>query len=257
MAAPVLSAEVLVVMVVSAFVLPLVFLWWIRNTQRYRREPMGMVLWTFFAGAIVSVLVAIVLSLVVLNAALQVVPLYLYLANRFKDPATVLGVLVVAPFVEEASKGLAVLRSRRTVHAPTDGLVYGAAAGLGFSATENLFYGLAGLLNPGLGVTGSLVLIAVRSFSSSLLHASSTATTGYGLAKSWLKPSRWTFLPFYLIAVAMHASFNFLSSYGQLYSVELGPVGDYIGFAAAVLFAVVAITIVRFKLAQRRPAVAR
>ena len=257
MATLALSPTFLVVMVVSAFSLPLLFVWWVRNTPRYRREPMKVVLKVFGWGAFVSVVIALILELIFTAAAMEIGPLNAYLASHFAmDPTTVFGFLVAAPFVEEASKGLGVRSVRPNMHAVRDGLVYGAAAGFGFSAMENLLYGLSAwvlLSEQGLDPTASLLVIALRSFSSSLFHASASAALGYGLAKTWLSGRVYAYVPFYLLAVVMHAAFNFTSNLNGLYPGALGGLVDYVGFIAAVAFAVVAITIVRFKLAARRP----
>lgn len=255
-----ISPTFLVVMVVSAFALPLLFVWWIRNTPRYGREPMRAVLHVFGWGALVSAVIALILESIFLAAAMEIGPLYSYLSSRFSDPTTVFSILVLAPFIEEASKALGVRSARLQVHTPADGLVYGATAGLGFSAMENLLYGLTAwvtLSQQGLDPSASLVVIAVRSFSSSLLHASATATVGYGMAKGWLTHRRYAYAPFYLLAVVVHALFNFLTGLGQLYPGEFGGLVDYVGFFAAVAFAVIAITVVRYKLVTRRPVVAR
>ena len=251
---------VLVLLVLSAFALPLVFVGWIRNTERYGREPLRAVLRVFGWGAFVSAVIAIILEFVFLAAAMQIGPLYTYLASRFSDPTTVFAILVVAPFVEEATKGLGVLSARRRIRTTSDGLVYGATAGFGFSAMETLFYGGGGmivLINEGLDPTGSILVIVVRSFSSSLLHASATATTGFGLAKGWLWGRRYAYVPFYFLAVGLHATFNFLQGLPQLYPGFAGGLTDYVGFFAAVVFAVTALTLVRFKLLSRRPSAAR
>src|SRR5437899_398549 len=164
---------------------------------------------------------------------------------------------IVAPVVEEAAKGVGARAGRRQTQSRTDGLVYGAAAGLGFSATENLIYGLAALLVPGVGASGSLIVVAVRSFSSTFLHASSTAVLGYGLAKSWLTGNTWALFPFYVVAVAMHATFNLFSTLALTYGDANDTVGETLAFLGAVTFAIVAISIVRFKLASGRPAPSR
>jgi protease PrsW len=262
MADPFLSPDFLAVMVVSAFALPLIFVWWIRNTPRYGREPMSTVLRVFGWGAIVSLIIAGVLEFAFIGLAMQIPPLYSYLASRFTniDPATVFGFLVAAPLIEEASKALGVRSIRRKIANQADGLVYGATAGLGFSAMENLLYGLSAYLvltQQGLNPSGSLLLIALRSLSSSLLHASATATTGFGLAKSWLLNRRFGWLPFFLAAVSMHATFNFLTALGSLYPGQLGGLLDYVGFLAAVVFAITAITLIRLKLSARRAVAAR
>ncbi len=251
------SPYFLVVLIISAFAPPLVFLVWIRNSPRYGREPWSTVLKTFSWGAVFSVIIALVLSLLLIVTLGQIQPLNDFLARRFADPATVIGALIVAPIVEEAAKGVGATAGRRQIQSKSDGLVYGAAAGLGFSATENLFYGLAALFVLGLGPSGSLIFVAVRSFSSSFLHASSTAVMGYGIAKSWLTRRAWSFLPFYIIAVAMHATFNFFASLGQTYADRNDTAGEALAFLAAVSFAIVAISIVRLKLASGRPAASR
>jgi protease PrsW len=248
------SPYFLLVLVVSAFFLPLVFMAWIRNTARHGREPWRFVIKAFVWGAVFSVIVAIIFSLVLLATLGQIGPLNEFLARRFNDPDVVLyilGAVIVAPVVEEAAKGLGVRAGRPEIQGLRDGLVYGAAAGLGFSATENLFYGIERLLAPDGGVAASLILIAVRSFSSSFLHASASAVVGYGLAKSWLTRQAWAVLPFYLVAVVMHAIFNLLTVLGLVYSTTYGDIALFVSFVGALVFAVVAITIVRIKLAAR------
>ncbi len=256
-----ISPTFFIVMAVSAFSLPLLFVWWVRNTRRYRREPMRVVLKVFGWGAFVSVVIALIFELVLTAAAMEIGPLYSYLASHFPmDPTVVFGFLVAAPFVEEASKGLGVRTARPNIRAGSDGLVYGAAVGFGFSAMENLLYGLstwALLTQQGVDPSASLLVIVVRSFSSSLFHASASAAVGYGLAKTWLSGRRYAYLPFYFLAVLMHATFNFTSNLSSLYPGSLGGLVDYVAFFAAVIFAVIAITIVRFKLASRRPTAVR
>jgi len=248
------SPYFLIVLLASAFTMPLVFMVWIRNSARHSREPWRFVLKSFVWGAVFSVIVAIIFSLVLVATLGQVGPLNEFLVRRFHDPdivVLVLGAVIVAPIVEEAAKGLGVRAGRPEIQRLIDGLVYGAAAGLGFSATENLFYGLNQLLSPEGGATASLAVIAIRSFSSSFLHASASAVLGYGLAKSWLTRRTWAFLGFYLIAVTMHASFNLLTVIGQLYAIEYGAIAEVVSFVAAVIFAIVAITVIRSKLASR------
>ncbi len=256
-----LAPTFFIVMAVSAFAIPLAFVWWVRNTPRFGREPMRVVLHVFGWGAFVSVVIALILELLFTAAAMEVTPLYNYFLTHFAlDPSDVFGFLVAAPFIEEAARGLAVRTSRRSVHAVTDGLVYGAAAGFGFSAMENLLYGLSYWVyatQNGIDPNGSLFLIILRSFSSSLFHASASAAVGYGITKAWLSGRQYAYVPFYLLAVVMHAAFNYTVNLNVLYPGAFGGLVDYVGFFAAIVFAITAITIVRFKLAVRRPAPAR
>src|SRR5437899_4174972 len=247
----------LLVLVVSAFSLPLVFLVWIRNTARYGREPWSTVLKTFAWGAVFSVIIALVFSLVLVLRLRQIQSLHDFFARRFADPGPAIGVLIVAPVVEEAAKGVGARAGRPQTQSKTDGLVYGAAAGLGFSATENLVYALAALLVPGVGPSGSLIVVAVRSFSSTFLHASSTAVMGYGLAKSWLSGRPWAVFPFYIVAVAMHATFNLFSTLADGAAQQNDTAGAAVAFLAAVSLAIIAISVVRLKLVTRRSSASR
>jgi RsiW-degrading membrane proteinase PrsW (M82 family) len=119
-----------------------------------------------------------------------------------------------------------------------DGLIYGAVAGLGFSATENLFYGYT-FLSEGLFVF--LVLIIIRSFGGCLLHASATALTGYGYGKTVInRKSIIRVLPFFILAVLMHAFYNFLVSFDFI--------GLISGLFMALIFVAISIRLVRNKI---------
>src|SRR5213594_2787489 len=251
------SPYFLLILFIAAFALPLVYLVWIRNSPRYGREPWPTVLKTFAWGAVFSVIIAIILSVVFILILGQIQSLNDFFARRFQDPTTALGALLVAPIVEEAAKGVGATEGRLQTQSKTDGLVYGAAAGLGFSATENLVYALAALLVPGIGPSGSLVVVAVRSFSSTFLHASSTVVMGYGLAKSWLSGRPRAVFPFYIVAVAMHATFNLFSTLADDAAQQNNPAGAAVAFLAAVSLAIIAIWIVRLRLITRRSSAPR
>ncbi len=91
------------------------------------------------------------------------------------DPTSTM--VLAAPVVEEIAKAVGVLliawRSGEFDN-PTDGLVYGAAVGLGFAATENAAYCLAGAG----GTTGILPLVMRRIVASAGLHALASSVFG-------------------------------------------------------------------------------
>ncbi len=252
------SPYFLLILFIAAFALPLVYLVIIRNSPRYGREPWRTVLKTFAWGAVFSVIIAIILSVLFIVVLGQIQPLNDFFARRFQeDPTTLIGALLVAPIVEEAAKGVGATAGRRQTQSKTDGLVYGAAAGLGFSATENLVYALAALLVPGVGPLSPLVVVAVRSLSSTFLHASSTAVVGYGLAKSWLLRRPWAVFPFYIVAVSMHATFNLFSTLADDAAQQNDTARAAAAFLAAVSLAIIAILVVRMKLVTRRSSASR
>ena len=185
-----LASTILLVTVVAA-------VWWF---DRYDREPLHLVVGVFCWGA----LAAPVLSVVGSSA----------LAAGLGFDSTVMAVWI-GPLVEEFAKAfgviLVVLLSREFDN-PTDGLVYGTAAGLGFAATENLVYTLAGAGHSALG--GTLLLVLIRTALAAGIHAVSSATFGGFLGFAYLsrkRGERVIWLTIGLIgAVAIHAGWNFM-----------------------------------------------
>jgi RsiW-degrading membrane proteinase PrsW (M82 family) len=121
----------------------------------------------------------------------------------------------IAPVVEEFTKSWAVLAMRPRLNEIEDGLVYGAAAGLGFAAVENVLYNGSAFVE---GTEVFLVIAVSRALTSTLLHASATAITGYGIALSKFHrmaghPESWAV--YYGGAVVLHASFNLFAIMGN------------------------------------------
>jgi|SRR6266566_2151092 len=87
------SPSFVLVLIISAFVPPLVFMAWIRNTARYGKEPWWNVLKAFVWGAVLSVLVAIVASVVLLVALGRIESVNDFFARRFTDPTIAIGAL--------------------------------------------------------------------------------------------------------------------------------------------------------------------
>lgn len=250
-----LSIPAILVLVFFAFLPPLIFVAWFRNSERHEREPWRQVFRAFLWGAFIGVIVAIILSLLLATVLLEAGTFLLRhvhvgLVDALEAQLN-LGILVllivVAPVTEEFAKGLGVFRVAESINEVEDGIVYGASAGLGFAATENLAFGAVAFAAGGLGA--SLVLIGVRSFSSALLHASATGTFGYGVAVSRLVPGK-TLLPFYLLAVLMHGTFNFFAGLGELFVQDIGEVAAVFGIVVAAAMALIAISLARSRVAQ-------
>lgn len=189
-------------LVAGTFVGPLAFAAWLRNQERYEPEPWSSVLKAFAWGATGAVLLALLLELVLApGQALEPIGVSSAIATA----------VLVAPVVEEATKALG-LRWVDDAHVELeDGLVYGAAAGLGFSATENLVYGVSALAEGGIG--NLVATVAVRTATSSLLHATASAVVGYALWRRRAgRGGSGAVLAAYGVAVLLHAGFNLAAS---------------------------------------------
>ncbi len=230
-----------------ALIPAVLYLLWIRGTERYRTASWGTVLTAFVYGAIVATLVAAAIEgtlLYVGTSASQALPApeFTFL-NGNSTAGQFFLILVIAPFVEEGLKGIGVVLLRARMTTLADGPVFGASVGLGFGFFETLLYGIVGFAVGGL--PGAIVLVLVRSVSSVLLHASSTAMFGYGYAKSRIEGEPGATGRYYLLAVGMHASFNVLASLGALLvafgiSNSIGDVASGLALLAAVAFGVFA-----------------
>ncbi len=225
-----------IILFITAFLPPIIFAIWIRNTEKYNRERWKSIILCFIWGATIAVIAAIILEYILHYSIIpsiknqQIIPL--------------ISVVAIAPFAEELTKPLAL--SLKTVKKELDeiedGLIYGAVAGLGFSATENLLYGLSyGLDFLSESLFLFLLFMAIRSFGGCLLHASATAWTGYGYGKKILKNTTILFvLPYFVLAIFIHAFYNFILSYNLL--------GASMGLFIALIFTAISIKLVRAKI---------
>ncbi len=198
-----IDARTLAILAAMSLLPGLIFLIWVRRQERRDREPFAAVLRAFLYGGTFGVVVAILLH--------AVFDLGISRPNgNFGLSAAFIGAVVAAPLVEELAKGFGLGGIRRYVGELEDGIVYGAAIGLGFGATENLVYGITAFFNG--GQTVAVATIFVRVFSSLLLHAGASALLGFGYSRLLLGGNVLVhLLPYYLLAVLLHAVYNFTS----------------------------------------------
>jgi RsiW-degrading membrane proteinase PrsW (M82 family) len=239
-------------LVLVALIPALVYLAWVRRSERFQRESWGPLLGAFFYGALFATFVAGILEVILVSvgtATSQSVPgpEFVFLNGNSTWGALFL-VLIIAPFVEEALKGSGVYVYRDRFRSIADGPVFGASVGLGFGFFETFLYGIGAWATGGL--VAGLALIFVRSVSSVVLHGSSTGMFGYGYARSRFgQPGPGTG-SYYLLAVGMHAGFNLLASLAILLPL-LGVSGvaattaSLLALIVAIFFAFAAIEHVR------------
>jgi len=176
----------------------LIYLVVIWRFDRYEREPWWLVLLTFLYGAIGAIVLGIMLSMGVMMAA----------GNEDFS----FGASVVAPLCEEPSKALIVYLLLLTRHFDntTDGLIYGAASGLGFAMTENFLYFVQSDADG--GIEQWQLVVILRSLFSALMHCAATATFGAILGRFRYRGGlqQWLLAPLLGLglAMALHAAFN-------------------------------------------------
>ena len=222
----------LIILLAAAFLPPILYAIWIRNTERYHRERWKPIALCFLWGATFAVIAAIILELFL--------GISITLTLQEGSFVQIIAILFLAPVAEELVKPLALTLPsvHRELTEYEDGLIYGAVAGLGFSATENLLYGW-GFWSE--GFVFFIIFMIIRSIGGCLLHASATALTGYGYGKTVLShKSVLRLIPYFIVAVLAHAFYNFLVSWSQI--------GAIAGLLAALLFAVLLIKYVRGKI---------
>jgi RsiW-degrading membrane proteinase PrsW (M82 family) len=213
----------------------------VRFLDLYEREPIAICALMFLWGAIVA---AILASLG--NTALE--------GQLPRDIDAVLGPAISAPLVEELAKGLALViaffasrwAGRRfgvfEFDGVTDGIVYGAAIGIGFAFTEDLYYFFREARVSGVGDALSVFVDRRDFFGPAMLrHAIWTATFGAGLgaatwSRSWLGRICWPLLGLFA-AMLMHAINNGLQpillslKYGFQTTYEYLAIGVPVGLA--------------------------
>ncbi len=213
----------------AAFIPPLLYLAFARRTGGRASTRWWKLGLAFGFGAVAAVLLAWFGSALA-NAALLV---------SFPGAVTAFtSTIAVAPFVEEAAKAAGLLAARRRIRSARDGILVAIAVGLGFAATENLLYGLLAYVDA--DTTTWVLLAAGRAASSTLLHPAAAALVGraYGRAR---EAGRQAFRPIasaYLLAVALHAGYNYLVAYTPMVVIEGYPVP--VGYPVAVILALTA-----------------
>jgi RsiW-degrading membrane proteinase PrsW (M82 family) len=190
---------------------PAIFwLWYFYSRDKYEPEPLSWIVLIYFFGIVITIPVAITQGIIGLIL-----------------PEILIAVLV-APVFEETAKYLVVRRTvyeTREFNEPVDGIVYAAAAGLGFATLENVIYVFSAL-------ESSLVLAlqtgVVRAFISVPGHVLFSVMWGYALGRArFMPPGQRPAIIFggLVLAMAAHGLFNLL-----LY--------DALGFAVLILVVV-------------------
>jgi RsiW-degrading membrane proteinase PrsW (M82 family) len=163
------------------FVPMLIYAWIIYWLDRYEKEPTVLLGGVFIWGAIFAAGASFLIN------SIWGTGIYIFTGSQAATDLTTGS--IIAPFVEESLKGLAVLAVflfyRQEFDSYLDGIEYAARTALGFAATENVLYIYdKGYLASGYG--GLLWLVFIRVILVGWQHPFYTAFIGIGLAKSRL-----------------------------------------------------------------------
>lgn len=232
------------VLLSAAYVPAILALIWIRWGERGRKERWDDLFLTFLGGAVIAVIAATVLEIAAAGVLNSAVVREYDIFVRIPNLITFIIIIGLAPIIEEFVKVMVVLRFSRYIWRPRNGLVFGAACGLGFAATENFLYEGTALFTSGLAAFLSLAVI--RSISSLLMHAAATSISGYGVARAKSYGDHWW--PYFVAAVVMHSTFNMFASFGELFETRIGPVANVIGLGFSIGLVLIAILYLRWRI---------
>ncbi len=145
----------------------LVYLFFLWKFDKNEPEPIKFVLFHFLYGASFAIIIGII------GSKMFSFPLDFIFG---KETTSLLKVIIIAPIVEELAKALLLLKTikNKNVDNLTDGLIYGAAIGLGFGMTENFLY----FIFFSNSLATFLPIFIIRSGFSAVMHSLSTATIG-------------------------------------------------------------------------------
>lgn len=199
--------------------------------DRYEKEPKLLLGAAFMWGVVIAGGGAYIL-----NTAFGI---GIYVVTGSEGAAEFGTTSIVAPVIEEALKGLAVLvvflMFRKEFDSVLDGIVYGGITAMGFAAIENVLYIYRNGYQSA-GWEGFWTLVIVRVLLVGWMHPFFTAFTGIGLAVARLSKNlavKIIAVPAgYSVAVLTHAFHNTFSSVvGGAGGFFLGLLADYIGYA--------------------------
>ena len=169
----------------------LALIWWM---DKYDREPFSFLFIHFLWGALGAVIIGI--------AGSMILSTFTGLTGTESKSSSLIQTIFFAPFSEEIAKGVFLLYSvnSKKFDNITDGIVYGAAIGLGFGMTENFIY----FLTYGDTLSSWIQLVLIRSLFSAVMHCISTASFGAFLAiAKFSSPAGKKIFPFAGLTIAM------------------------------------------------------
>ncbi|WP_455392263.1 PrsW family glutamic-type intramembrane protease [[Eubacterium] cellulosolvens] len=218
--------------VLIAFIPAIVYIVVVRYSEKFEREPWGSIFQAFLWGGTLGIV------LVILIRGFFDYHLQEYYPEVSSDiqRRTLILMCIITPFFAELIKPIGLFLVRGDILEAEDGLIYGAVIGLGYTATENLLYGI--FFAPLYGINMFITVVFMRSMSVMFIQSSTTALTCYGITRAMKvkhKTGRFFAFPLFLFsAIGIHALFNYIVF------MELFDVGDILfSMSSSLLFSII------------------
>jgi RsiW-degrading membrane proteinase PrsW (M82 family) len=202
------------VILCTALIPTIIYTIYIRNIELYEREKWRWIAVGFLWGAIVALPFLYILARIY-SGQYSREHEYYEIDNSLR---TVILICLILPFISEFIKVIGMIIVKNQVEEVEDGLIYGATLGLGFAAMANIFYLYQGFD----WELKELALLIIPSISTALLHASSTAIAGYGIAKKTVEMENLSMVSYFIAGVLIHGLFNTLSLTSLIFKDTLG-----------------------------------
>jgi RsiW-degrading membrane proteinase PrsW (M82 family) len=176
--------------------------------DKFEKEPIGFLVKNFLMGAIVSVIITLLLSIIA--------NLFFPLTNTTSIFQQFIKAFFVVGFVEEFSKYIIVkfyAQKNKEFNEPFDGIVYAVMVSMGFAALENVMYVFQYGVSTGI----------IRAFTAVPAHATFGILMGYlmGLAK-FSKNRQLLNITGLLVATFFHGAYDFFLFINFIPGIALG-----------------------------------
>lgn len=163
--------------------------------DKYEKEPKGLLILSFFFGAILSILIVTVLYLITGS----LIPL----TDKYSIWQQFIQAFFVVALAEEFSKYVIVKyfnQPRKAFNEPYDGIIYAVMVSMGFACTENIMYVLE----------GGYQTAILRAFTAVPAHATFGILMGYYMGKAKFSNNRFKLnMAGLFLAVFFHGAYDF------------------------------------------------
>lgn len=176
--------------------------------DKYEKEPAGLLIASFFMGAIISIIIVTFLYLI----TGKLIPI----TDEYSVWQQFIKAFFVIALAEEFSKYVIVkyfAQSRKAFNEPYDGIVYAVMVSMGFACTENIMYVLDG------GFTTAIL----RAFTAVPAHATFGILMGYYMGKAKFSNNRFKLnMAGLFLAVLFHGAYDFFLFINFIPGISIG-----------------------------------